>query len=282
MPTTKNALEIIEKSVTIPSLPTIVGKINDLLQDPETSAVDIGKVVASDAPIASKVLRIVNSAHYGLRERVISLEHACAVLGTRVLRNIVMQASVIQQFGSVEDDGDFSLETLWRHSILCAQIAQSAARKCSANLGLTPDEFYTCGLLHDIGMVAALDCLRDEYVAALQACKATGKPLHEVEVDQLGFSHADVGAHIAMRWGLPAGLISAVQYHHGPVDEIEGDPTVGLIALVNEACSLVEREDEDGARALWTEDAGSDLGLSQEDFGGLVDLIVEELPQIEV
>lgn len=276
------ANKIVDESIAIPSLPTIVAKINQLLEDPESGAREIGAVVTEDPPIASRVLRIVNSAHYGLREQVISLEHACAVLGINVLRNTVMQGALVQQFDGMATDGEFQLEPLWRHAILSGQVAQIAGRKSKAKLGLTPDELYSCGLLHDFGKVATLTSLRDEYLMAMRYARMNDKPISEVEREMLGFTHADVGARIAFRWGLPDGVVSAIQYHHGPTEELESDPAIYLVYFVNLLCGRVESGELEGIAELLTAEQLEFVGLDAESLGSLVEEAVLLESQIEI
>jgi len=273
---------IIDGKVTIPSIPAIVQKVNALLMNPDAGVGEIGRLIAFDAPMASKVLRIANSAHYGLRERVISLEHASAVLGSRVLRNIVMQASVIERFGGVKEDAGFKVEELWRHSILCGQVAQTLRRISQAGLDLSPDEFYSCGLLHDLGQVVLMENLPDRYTLALHCAHMRNIPIFAAETQVLGFTHAEIGARIAMRWGLPEGVVSAIQYHHGPQEEIEADPNVALVDLANLVSrDLLANEHERAATRL-TPEVSSALGIEESAFLRELEAARETMDEIEV
>ncbi len=274
--------KIAQGNVSIPTLPTVISKIQELLESDSAGAKEIGQLIAQDAPMATKVLRIANSAHYGLRERVISLEHASAVLGLKVLKNIVMQASVMSTFNDMAKDGKFDMDALWRHSILTAQMSQVIATLASrSKLGLAPEEFYTCGLLHDLGKIVMLHNLGEEYDMALNYSKMQRLPLHETEREILGFDHAEVGAKIALRWGLPDGVVSAIQYHHGPQDEIDSDPTVCLIDYANRLSTHVIAEDLDGARASRSDDVERMLGIAASTGNELVEQAVQRLTQIE-
>ena len=276
------ARKIAQGSVNIPTLPTVVARINQLLESEQSGAKEIGAAIAMDPPMASKVLRIANSVHYGLRERVISLEHASAVLGVRVLRNIVLQASVIDAFDSLTDNSNFDVEALWRHSILTGQVAQILSVQARAKLGLQPEEFYTCGLLHDLGKVVMLDAMPENYLLATQYAEMKKLPVHVTEQEVLGFDHAAVGAKIAMRWGFPEGVINAIQYHHGPEDEMESDPAVRLVDLANRVCARVIEENLDAAHEVLDERAANQLGLDPSAWPGVVEQAIERLPQIEI
>lgn len=220
------------KNITIPTLPAVVQKVQRMLEDPNTGAKEIGMLVASDAPIAAKVLKIANSAYYGLRERCIAPEHASAVLGVRVLRNVVTQAAVISKYDHLKGSA-FDLTGLWKHSILVAQACNFLGKKCKAMVGLSADELYVCGLLHDLGQVVLLDCMQKDYLDVVTFAHEKGLPLHVAEQERLGFGHTDVGNIVAQQWGLPPQIGTAILNHHASPDVLAHDPVASLVANVN-------------------------------------------------
>ena len=137
--------ELIRDWVEIPTLPQVIARLGRLIDDPDVGLRDIGAVVAEDPPLASQVLRTANSAYYGFAQRVVSLEHAATLLGGRILRNIVLQASVMKLFAHVKGAPGLDLELLWRHSILTGQLCWTVAFRCRTELGLAPEEFYVIG-----------------------------------------------------------------------------------------------------------------------------------------
>jgi putative nucleotidyltransferase with HDIG domain len=278
----KHAEEELCESVTIPTLPSVVQRINQMLLDPEVGLREIGAEVSKDAPIATKVLRIANSAFYGLRERVISTEHASCVLGMRVLKNIVMQASVIGQFKHLTGGVVFDVEALWRHAILSAETAQRMAQNCRADLGLMPEEFHSAGLLHDVGQVVLLDNRPEEFLRAVQLSAELGIELHAAEKQIFGFDHASIGARVAERWGLPSLLVAAIGQHHRPYKDLADQPAVTLIALTNSLCEVVPTGDEPASLATWDPRAGATLGLEQQGFLKVAAEALKRYPSIEV
>ena len=223
---------IAARSLNIPTLPAVVEEVRRLIADPKSGTLEIGKLVAQDPPLAAKVLKIANSAYYGLRERCVSTEQACAVLGLRVLRNVVTQAAVMSRYEHLEGHG-LDLEQLWLHSQLVGQVSQQLARRARQKLGLTPEEIQSCGLLHDIGKVVLLESLGEEYLAVLARAQQENVPMHVCEEQALGFDHTDVGALVAIQWGLPTSVASGIQFHHGPREAVAADPVVSLVANAN-------------------------------------------------
>ena len=276
------AHDAISDNVTIPTIPEVVLRINQLTQDPDAGMRELGELVAEDAPLSSKVLRIANSSFYGLRQRVMSTEHATAVLGARALRNIVLQASVIQQYEHLHGQDGVDLTQLWRHSILCAQLSRRLVGRVSARIDLAPEEVYTCGLLHDIGKVVLLDCMTDRYLEAVADSRRRGVPLHESEAHVLGFDHTEVGALIAERWGLPEGVARSIRKHHADAATIEQDTQVALIHVANTVAAAVARDEELAADDLVTPGIRRALGLDELLLEEIVETAREAWAEIEV
>lgn len=269
--TTLRARQLLaSRNITIPSLPAVVVKVQKMLEDPNTGAKEVGDVVASDAPIAAKVLKIANSAYYGLRERCMMPQHASAILGVRVLRNVVTQAAVISKYDHLKDSG-FDMTGQWKHSILVAQSCNQLGRKCKARVGLTPDELYVCGLLHDLGKVVLLDCLRQDYVDVVKFAKERSMPLFAAEQERLGFAHTDVGQIVAQQWGLPPQIEHAIHNHHAGREVLESDPIVALVAGVNQMVHRVTDGNLSAAATTFDARTVKLLGIAPTDVNDLVE-----------
>lgn len=276
------AEQLIRGSVELPTLPQVIARINALVDDPDVGVREIGAAVAEDAPIAAKVLRLANSSLFGLRERVISTEHATAVLGISMLRSIAMQASVVTRYDHLRGQSDFDLETLWRHSIFDGQICSWLASKSRARIELAPEEFQVVGLLHDIGKVLLLESNADDYLACIRESRQAGEPEFMGEERKFGFHHGEVGALIAEQWGLPRLVSDACRYHHGPREKLDGNPTLALVALGNLLAHEIENGDLDAARGVFDTNARALLCLKAIDIDEIVEKANEVLPQIQI
>lgn len=278
--TTPTGPRKVPQNLTIPTLPSIVQRVNRLVDDPNSGLREIGEVLSEDAPLAARVLRIANSAYYGLAEPCLSAEQACAVLGVRALRNTVTQVAIIEQFEHLTGTG-FDLDTLWKHSILTAQACTRLAKE-SGIVELTPDEFYSCGLLHDIGKVVMLDKLGVRYIDVLRDAQTTGVEDHVAEETELGYSHTDVGSIVAERWGLPIPVAAAIQFHHGPPEAMRDSAVVCLVANANLLIHRIEEGDLAGAAEVFDAQTAQLLGLSPETIAGTVAYFAESHALIEV
>ena len=261
-------------NLAIPTLPAVVLKINELLADPDQGMRAIGEIVAQDAPLCAKVLRIANSSYYGMHQPCVSAEQACSMLGVKVLKNVVMQVAVIKQFDHLSASG-FDMNTLWSHAIRTGQASSFLARRSRTGLPIEPDDFYSCGLLHDLGQVVLLDGMGDAYVRLLKTAAERNLPRHVAESKVLGFDHTEIGALIAERWSLPKPVCDAIRFHHGPREAVEADQVTALVANAN---LCVERLDEgkvNAAANVFDGDTTRFLGISGQDVVDLIEHLAE-------
>jgi putative nucleotidyltransferase with HDIG domain len=216
--------------LSLPSLPEVIVRLQDMISDPDVGMNELGVELASDPPLAARVLRIANSAYYGLRVPVLDISHATAVLGLETMGTLLMQVGVMDVVGHLEREPGFDPRQLWEHSVFTAQLAGSFPRRCYRTA--SKDELYVCGLLHDIGKFVLFDHLHDEYLECVRRARETGS-LWAVEQEHFGFSHADVGALITERWKLPPAAVRAIGEHHDLEGNAASDPVVAITALAN-------------------------------------------------
>ena len=276
------AKQLIQDCIALPALPRVVAKIDALAVDPEVGAREIGSAVAEHAPTAARVLKIANSAYFGLRERVATTEHATAVLGVRTLRTVAMQASVIAQFEHLESSSEFDVEALWKHAILTGHVGAAIVKKSRTKLGLSFEEAQVTGLLHDIGQVLMLEAMPETFLDAMHAAHTGGEPEHVCEERRMGFHHAQVGALVAVHWGLPRRLCDAIADHHDVERILERAPAPALIALSDLLVHEVERKDLVAAAAAIDESAQVVLGIGSEDVAQVVEFAARTRTLIEV
>lgn len=219
--TTAELEELIDGTVAIPTIPTVLTEITNIFNSPDGSAKQAGAVIEKDPAIATRVLRLVNSSFYGLKNPVSNINLACSILGLKVIKNLVVQATVIQTFGGTRDVGDFDAQWLWDHSFKTAVACRMIAERSPVGAGLAKDDAYTCGLIHDIGKLILIDSQAERFGEALRISRETRVPLAKSEGDVFGFNHAHVGGLLANRWKLAANVQAAVMYHHSPATNAE-------------------------------------------------------------
>ncbi|HLU39254.1 MAG TPA: HDOD domain-containing protein [Planctomycetota bacterium] len=240
--------ELIDSTVNIPTIPATLLEINRVFASAEGSAKEAATVIEKDPAIGAKVLRLVNSSVYALKNPVSSISLACSILGLKVIRNVVVQATVLEQFGDVRALAAFDPRQLWEHSFKTAVAARMIAAR-ARGVGLDKEDAYTAGLMHDVGKMVLLDNRPDQFGEALAAATRHAVPLAKAEAEVFGFSHAHVGGLLAQRWKLSPELQGAIMYHHSPATDPEQWAKGFVIAAAN---SVAHRAA--GAPAPWPGD----------------------------
>ncbi len=221
-----SALDRVLACRSLPTLPAVAVEVLRLTRDPDTSLKQIAKAVRSDQGLAAKALRTVNSPLYGLRQPCKTIDRALAHLGQNTVKSIVLGFSLMDS--AREAPRGFGMDVYWKRVISSA----AAARQVAALSGVCdPDEAFTGGLFQDMGMLAIAMALPDEYGALLSEAERH-EALPRLERGALQFDHAEAGALLAERWGLPELTIDCVRYHHAPEDAPAGHrPVVSCVAF---------------------------------------------------
>jgi len=260
----KNVRELVGKSLVIPTLPDVIVQLQRLVEDSSAGTREAGALIARDAPLAAKTLQLANSAYYGLAGRCVSTEHACTVLGMRVLRNIALQASILSIFEHVEGDAGFDVKRLWDHASRTAQLCSRMAEAAGKRKGVTPSEYYVCGLLHDIGKIVMLDGLGAEYAGVLRDAQRARDSICAKERERFGFDHTQAGVCVARAWSLPDNVGRAIEQHHKVLDRGTRDPLVACVAVANLLEGCATEEERRRARAALKELAAPALELGDQ------------------
>jgi len=190
----------------LPTLPPVVQKISDMVKSEKVSAEKIGKTIGQDYALTAKVLRLVNSAFYGLGGRVSSITNAVVLLGFNVVRGVVLSASVFELM-------DRGIVGLWEHSLGTA-IASGVVAK--ALYVPEPETVSVAGLLHDIGKVVVPVKMPEIYKKILDIIEGSTLSIGEAERQVLAFDHSRIGMWLADEWNFPPNLTEPIVYHHTP------------------------------------------------------------------
>jgi putative nucleotidyltransferase with HDIG domain len=201
----------------MPSLPTTVGKILEIANDPKASPADLNKVINLDPVLMGKVLKLINSAYYSLPNKITSLARAIIMLGINTVKNLALSTAVLGNVGSATGKQALDLNGFWRHSIGVGITAKMIAQRRKIDQK-SLEEYFIAGLLHDIGKVPLNNRLPDEYLAALASADSSRVTLWQAEQSTIGISHVDVGLLVADNWSLGQNVRAAVEFHHQPAE----------------------------------------------------------------
>ena len=204
----------------LPALPQAIAEALTALRNEAVGADRCAELIGRDPVLAARVLRLANSAFYGVPGRVNSIRDAVHLLGRRALGSLLTVAMTAGLFDASRCKG-FDYSGFWRHGLATALAARALARTLQAD----EDGAFTCGLLHDIGRLALAAQFPEALSAALQRGRELdgGEALFEVEV--LGVDHAAYGAAVARQWRLPAEVVQAIASHHAPMPAAGGGPS---------------------------------------------------------
>lgn len=203
----------IESITDLPTLPTVANQIVAIANSPKTSATDVGALINRDQALTGKVLKLVNSSFYGFPQQIKTINHAIVILGFNKVKNIVLTASVFDLTKGRSGER-INIQKFWEHSLGCAIASQIVAQYIGR--GLSPDDAFVGGLLHDFGKIIFDQFLPEEFVPVISYRKEKNTLLRSAEKEVLGFDHTQVGTWLAEMWKLPVGLVTAIRYHHNP------------------------------------------------------------------
>lgn len=193
----------------LPGLPLVLRQVQKIMKNPNSNMNQIAAIIAKDQALASKTIRLVNSAFYGMSKPVTSIAQAIIILGLNTVNNIMLGLTVIKLFNNVKHT--FDHESFWIHSFACGLMARSIAKQTHYT---EPDDCFVVGLLHDMGRLVFDQFFHDEFYKIYKISIEKKVPLIQLERAGFGADHAFVGAHLLEEWKLPEILITTIKYHH--------------------------------------------------------------------
>lgn len=209
---------LVEKAVSsigdIATLPEITIRIIEIVEDAKSTARDLHGIIKNDPALSVKVLKVVNSAFYGLPGQVASVDRAIILLGLSAVKNIAIAASIARLFKGRRISEEFSASDLWKHSVAVAVVANDIA-KISPN-PVMPDEVFVAGLIHDIGTMVERQAFPDQFAEVIRRCSSGEAGFLECERQIIGADHQAFGVGLTTKWKFPRHLRAAVGFHHNP------------------------------------------------------------------
>lgn len=216
----------------IATLPEVTMKIIKLVEDPDSTAQDLNNVISNDPALGARILKVVNSAFYGLPGQIGSINRAIVLLGLNAVKNIAIAASLAKLFRGGKIAANFDARDLWQNAIASACATRLLAEK--VQLGL-PDEAFLSGLIHDIGIMVEIQARRNQFVEVLQKLEEDPtKSLRDAEVQVLGATHEQFGQGLCKLWKFPQSFQYVTGFHHRPTELATGQRALtGLVYVAD-------------------------------------------------
>lgn len=273
----------IEQITNLPTLPAIVTRVMHIVNDPSSSASDVAFVVGQDLALSAKILRLSNSAFYGVPRTITSINNAVVILGLKVINTIVLSLTVFDLFPHEKKSSLFNRTAFWRHSTSCALMCRFLAEKMRKFVLFNAEEAFCAGLLHDIGKVVMEQYLHEDFHKALKHAKQRKLPLFEAEQETLGYAHTDVAQWLTSGWQLPVQLQLPLVYHHDPQHATECADIIALCHYADFLCyELKLTIDEDYTPPPLNRASADLLELAPQDIEDLTARLSTELERVNV
>ncbi len=228
--------DILAQVEALPPLPSTSVRLMNVISDPGATVDAIVEVIRYDQGLTGEVLRLCNSAYFGLSRQVTSLNDAMICLGTVKTLQLVMAVHTNSMLTRAQPGYGLEAGVLWRQSVATAlAAAQFAKRMKHPNVNLA----FTAGLLHDIGKVALSQAVAEEFGRILVLINERRCAFTEAEREVLGFDHTEVGAMVAEKWALPERIVQCIRYQHEPGTLDPPDAMVDAVYLANCVCLML-------------------------------------------
>jgi putative nucleotidyltransferase with HDIG domain len=273
----------------LPPVPAVMAELIQALNDEELDLNTLGRIISKDPSMAMNVLKVANSAFYGLRNKVATIEHAVRMLGTREISSLCIACSAVGVLKPSPKEPTIDLTAFWRHSVAAGIFAKLLASEL--NIGLL-NNIYLAGLVHDVGKIVLDRFAHDVYTSVVRLTHDEGILVLEAEQRVFGASHDTVGAWLMEKWQLPRIFRQVANFHHSiPETPDEALIAVSLVSFANHLARLKSFGfgGETGGTILRETDAFRVLervnpgirGLDFVDFISSLDQSNEEIIQLE-
>lgn len=268
---------ILNRLTELPPMPQVMFKAREIMDDPTSGFKALAEILEKDQAMATRVLRLSNSAYYGLAGKVTSVQHAAVLLGYKTVGEVVSMATTSKLLGDSLDGYKMDSGDLWRHSLAVAIASRLIAGKRHKEL---ENDAFSAGLIHDAGKIVLNKYVLERSDAFEKYMADDAKSFLDAEKEILGFDHSEIAAEMCNVWKIPKSLGVAISFHHYPAQS--KDNVLAAIIHVADSLSLMSGigSGVDGMLYRMDQGAQESLGLSEDDLRGILEETVESVDKI--
>ena len=255
----------------MPAFPQSVQKILELTRDINCLPKDLVNVIEKDPVMTMKILKVINSAYYGLPNKITSVAQSVVYLGLNTIKNLALSIAAVGMLPRFNTSG-FDIQRYLLHSLTTATVARQLCG-VYAKGQVDSGDGYIAGLLHDFGKAVFAQFMANDFSKALAISQDRNIPLHLAETEIIGADHAVVGSMLATKWQFPAHLVECIRDHHAV--DVESNALMDCVRMADQICRQLNFGDAGNA---WREDEPI---AAPERFGASFDAVVAALGNLE-
>ena len=268
--------KVLRKLKDLPPMPQIVFKARQVISDPDSEMSELSDLLESDQAIATKVLKLANSAYYGLSGKVSSIRHASSLLGYNALGQLISMVGGASVLGKTLGGYDLDSAGTWRHSLLTASASRILALKKKPEL---ESDAFSAGLIHDVGKLVLDSYVLDRKEEFERLTSGGRNSMLAAEQRLLGLDHADIGYEVCRHWNIPETISQAIKYHHDP-SKSDQDILSYIVFMANSIANIVKSLEETEGTIAQMEGIEGFMYMIDDDALEFLNLTEEHIPGI--
>jgi HD-like signal output (HDOD) protein len=224
---------ITESVIGLPTLPTVISKMIELVDNPKTSAASLARLISTDQSLTARILKLANSAYYGFSREISTVNMAIVVMGFNAVKDMGLSLSVFDVFKESNSVREFDISRFWEHSIGCGVASRLLAHRYHHRIA---GEAFVAGLLHDIGKVILDQYAHKDFQDILSRVFERQESLDYAEMAVVGAGHGEIGGWLAEKWRLPIIIAETLKLHHAPWEAVKDPVLVALVCIADHLC----------------------------------------------
>jgi len=268
------AQTLLDKFNTIKTLPHVAIRLTKLISDENSTMQDFEKMIKMDPTLVLRLLRVVNSSYYALRQKVDSISRAVVIIGMNNLRNMIVTETLKDIFKESQGQGAFSRNRLWLH---CAAVSICSQMISERIFGQNGENAFLCGILHDIGMIVEDQTAHDLFNHACKAYAQDSGTIIDHEKEIIGTDHCEVGYLLAKDWKLPLEVREGIKQHHKALKEVSPSSITGIIQISEYIVSKLNYTAIPGMNTMLSSPLGTHIRENVGEYKALVKDLPDEM-----
>ena len=268
------AQTLFEKFITAKTLPHVAIRLTKLISDENSTMQDFENMIKMDPTLVLRLLRVVNSSYYSLRQKVDSISRAVVVIGINNLRNMIVTEALKDIFKESQEETYFSRNRLWLH---CAAVSICSQMISERIFGQNGEDAFLCGILHDIGMIVEDQAAHDLFNHVCKAYAKDSRSIIDHEKEIIGTDHCKVGHLLAKDWKLPLEVQKGIKLHHTTLEEVSPSSITGIIQISEYIVAKLDYTAMPGINTVLSSPLAAHVRENVEEYKALVKDLPDEM-----